>query len=157
MEQRKKRLPKDLKPPEHDTALFVRVRYLIWVESMINIGCHFGPDDLPMDVWDQLLALHYERAFVDRLVEQLQDEPEADTKAKAEAKRKADMNSLADAFEASVKQVVQTVGSASAGATSGPVRCARPRAWWSPSGSGGVRWRAVCTSMHENGQDATHG
>ncbi|WP_368744662.1 methyl-accepting chemotaxis protein [Desertibaculum subflavum] len=32
----------------------------------------------------------------------------------AEAKRKADMNSLADAFEASVKQVVQTVGSASA-------------------------------------------
>jgi methyl-accepting chemotaxis protein len=35
-------------------------------------------------------------------------------RAEAEAKRKADMNALADAFEASVRQVVQTVGSASA-------------------------------------------
>jgi methyl-accepting chemotaxis protein len=33
-------------------------------------------------------------------------------RAEAEAKRKADMSALADAFEASVKQVVQTVGSA---------------------------------------------
>lgn len=33
-------------------------------------------------------------------------------RAEAEAKRKAEMNALADAFEASVKQVVQTVGSA---------------------------------------------
>jgi len=56
--------------PEHDTALFIRVRYLIWVESLITIGCHFGPNDLPADVWDQLLVLNIERSFVDRLVQQ---------------------------------------------------------------------------------------
>lgn len=37
---------------------------------MINVGCHFGPDDLAADVWDGLMALAMERQFMDRLVEQ---------------------------------------------------------------------------------------
>lgn len=73
MEQRKKLLSATLSPPEHDTTLLVRVRYLIWVESMINIGCHFGPDDLTAATWDQLFVLNIERSFVDRLVEHHRD------------------------------------------------------------------------------------
>lgn len=64
---------KGVEPPEHDTALTIRVRYLVWVESLISIGCHFGPSDLPPMVWDQLLVMNIERGFVDRLVEKRRD------------------------------------------------------------------------------------
>ena len=67
-----------IEPPEHDTALFPRVRYLIWTESMINIGCHYGPGDLTPETWDQLLTLNLERSFVDRLVQHRRDTKQED-------------------------------------------------------------------------------
>lgn len=57
-------------PPEYDSAWMYRVRYLIWVESLVNVGCKFRPDDLAPDVWDQLMALSMERSFLDRLIEE---------------------------------------------------------------------------------------
>lgn len=70
LEHRKKDLGNPvIAPPPHDPALFVRVQYLIGVESLINVGCHFGPDDLPARVWDELIAMNIERSFMDRLVD----------------------------------------------------------------------------------------
>lgn len=40
---------------------------------MINVGCKFGPNDLPAHVWDELIAMALERAFVDKLVERRRD------------------------------------------------------------------------------------
>lgn len=69
MEQRAKDLG-ELEPPPHDRIGFLRVHFLIRVESLINVGCKFRPDDFPAHVWDELIALALERAFVDRLVDQ---------------------------------------------------------------------------------------
>jgi hypothetical protein len=46
-----------------------RVQFLLRLESLIQIGCKYQPDDLPPRVWDELLAMALERQFVDRLVE----------------------------------------------------------------------------------------
>lgn len=46
----------------------LRVRWLIRLESLINVGCKFGPNDLDPDTWDELIAMALERQFVDRLV-----------------------------------------------------------------------------------------
>ncbi len=47
----------------------VRIQFLVRVESMINVGCKFGPNDLPMHVWDELQAMALERQFVDQLID----------------------------------------------------------------------------------------
>jgi hypothetical protein len=62
-----------IEPPAHDRALVVRIQYLVRIESLINVGCHFGPDDLPARVWDELIAMALERQFVDRLVDYRRD------------------------------------------------------------------------------------
>lgn len=49
------------------------MKYLVRLESLINVGCKFRPDDLPPGVWDELIALALERAFVDKLVRQRQE------------------------------------------------------------------------------------
>lgn len=54
--------------PPLDPELIPRLRYLAWVESMINVGCHFGPGDLEAATWDQLIALALERQFVEALL-----------------------------------------------------------------------------------------
>lgn len=68
LEQHKKDLG-EIKPPlEYNSDWLVRVRYLVWVESLVNVGCKFQLNDLPMQVWNELIALAQERAFVDRLL-----------------------------------------------------------------------------------------
>jgi len=46
-----------------------RIQFLLRIESLINVGCKFQPDDLPPRVWDELVAMALERQFVDRLVD----------------------------------------------------------------------------------------
>jgi hypothetical protein len=64
----------------------VRVRYLVRLESMVNVGCKFGPNDLPADVWDQLVTLAMERAFVDRLVQKRHDRQGHENRAMGKAR-----------------------------------------------------------------------
>jgi hypothetical protein len=47
-----------------------RIQFLLRIESLINVGCKYQPDDLPPRVWDELIAMALERQFVDRLVDQ---------------------------------------------------------------------------------------
>jgi hypothetical protein len=64
--------------PEYDQLLLSRVAFLFRVEGMINIGCKYGPNDLAPDVWDHLLVLGSERAFVDRVVDGRRDKHRQD-------------------------------------------------------------------------------
>lgn len=57
-------------PPPHDPAAMVRVQFLVRIESLVNVGCHFGPDDLPPAVWDELIAYAIERAYIERILDQ---------------------------------------------------------------------------------------
>jgi hypothetical protein len=52
--------------PEANEVLLPRVRHVLRLESMINVGCKYGPDDLAPEVWDELIALSMERAWVDK-------------------------------------------------------------------------------------------
>lgn len=74
MEQRKKDLRGEtpLEPPEHDRSAFRWIQHLVRLESLINVGCHFGPNDLSPETWDALIAMALERQFIDRLVEHRQ-------------------------------------------------------------------------------------
>lgn len=76
MEQRKKDLEGDkpLEPPVHDRVGFRWIQHLIRLESLINVGCHFGPDDLSPETWDGLIAMALERQFIDRLVEKRREQ-----------------------------------------------------------------------------------
>jgi hypothetical protein len=58
--------PKELKvkPPELDERYLPRVKYLARIDNMISIGCKFGPNDLPPEVWDQLILLAQERSWI---------------------------------------------------------------------------------------------
>jgi hypothetical protein len=55
--------------PPHDPDLRRRIGFLIRLESMVNVGCKFGPNDLTPDTWDQLVALALERQFVQGLLD----------------------------------------------------------------------------------------
>lgn len=46
-----------------------RVRFLVRVESTINVGCKYGPNDLAPEVWSDLILLAQERQWMDRLVQ----------------------------------------------------------------------------------------
>jgi hypothetical protein len=59
--------------PEYDPEMMVRVAYIMRVEALVNVGCKYGPNDLAPDVWDHLLILAAERAFVDKVVEGRRD------------------------------------------------------------------------------------
>ena len=70
LEARKKELgDPPLEPPKHNRRLMARIQFLLRIESLINVGCKFQPDDLPMHVWDELIAMALERQFVDRIVD----------------------------------------------------------------------------------------
>lgn len=69
---------KDLKDPPlplapFDGRLMARVDFLVRTESKINVGCHYGPDDLPAHVWDELIVLSIERSRMDRILEKRRD------------------------------------------------------------------------------------
>jgi hypothetical protein len=51
------------------------------VESMINVGCKFGPNDLAPDAWDHLILLAQERQWIRKKV----DDQKKKTKAGPEA------------------------------------------------------------------------
>lgn len=51
----------------------VRVRYLVHLESMVNVGCKFGPNDLDPQSWEELICLAMERSRIDRLVTAAKD------------------------------------------------------------------------------------
>ena len=59
--------------PAYDPDLLPRLHYLMWVESMVNVGCHFGPNDLEASTWDQLIALAVERQFVEKILSDRRD------------------------------------------------------------------------------------
>jgi hypothetical protein len=59
--------------PEPTAPEGVRVRYLVHLESMVNVGCKFGPNDLDPDTWGELVALAIERARMDRLIHAAKD------------------------------------------------------------------------------------
>jgi hypothetical protein len=85
--------PKHLKPVERDpnTVALRRIRLLLWLESLITAGCHFGPDDLSVALWEGLADLKNERARFERLIfDQKHQKNQADvvqTKALREARK----------------------------------------------------------------------
>lgn len=88
LESRKKELGDPaIEPPPHNTTLLVRIQYLVRLESLINVGCKFGPDDLPARVWDELLAMALERQFVDTLVEWRRDRQRAQERSVSKARQ----------------------------------------------------------------------
>jgi hypothetical protein len=88
LEGRKKELGDPVvEPPEHNRALLARVQYLVRLESLINVGCKFGPNDLPARVWDELLAMALERQFMDALVEHRRERSRAQETAISKARQ----------------------------------------------------------------------
>lgn len=67
--------PKHLVPvePDPEAAAGTRLRFLVRVESLINVGCKFGPNDLPASVWDELTVLAIERQRMDRIIMEQRD------------------------------------------------------------------------------------
>jgi hypothetical protein len=53
---------------EPDSHLLPRIRHLVRLESMINVGCKFRPDDLTWEQWEELSVLSQERAWMDEKV-----------------------------------------------------------------------------------------
>lgn len=60
--------------PPHDPTLQVRIAYLFRLKALIDVGCHFAPDDLPPAVWDELILLEGEKALVDRVLDKRRDQ-----------------------------------------------------------------------------------
>lgn len=88
MEARKKELGEPtIEPPEHDRRLMGRVQFLLRVESRINVGCKYQLDDLPMHVWDELVAMALERQYVDRIVDKRRSRRGQQDRALAQARK----------------------------------------------------------------------
>lgn len=47
--------------------------FLVKLESMIAVGCKFGPDDLPMRAWEELIWLRLERDRLDEIIRNRKD------------------------------------------------------------------------------------
>lgn len=73
--------------PAYDRALLVRVSYLTRIESMVNVGCKFAPDDLDPSTWDQLIAVALERQFVEELLRKRR-EKKGETNTQQQAARR---------------------------------------------------------------------
>jgi len=58
-------------PPE--VAAIPRISLLVRIESMVNVGCKFGPNDLSPELWDGLVLLAVERQRMERLIRKQQD------------------------------------------------------------------------------------
>jgi hypothetical protein len=88
LEGRKKELgDPPVEPPAHNRGLMKRVQFLLRIESLINVGCTFRPDDLPPRVWDELIAMALERQFVDRLVDRRRSNQRSQDQAVNAARR----------------------------------------------------------------------
>jgi len=71
-------------PEEVDHRALTRIRHLTRLESMINVGCTFGPDDLSYEQWSDLIILATERQWMDARIEEQRDRIR-DAKQKADA------------------------------------------------------------------------
>lgn len=72
--------PKRLTPvePLPPPVAGARLRYLTQIESMVAVGCKFGPDDLTPRTWQELIWLRLERDRMDDLIRGAKDrEPAA--------------------------------------------------------------------------------
>lgn len=58
--------PKHLKvnAPELDPSLMLRVRYILHLENLVNVGCKFSPNDLSPKTWDHMIVLAQERNWI---------------------------------------------------------------------------------------------
>jgi hypothetical protein len=56
-----------------------RVRFIVRIESMVNVGCKFGPNDLAPEVWEDLIIMGQERQYMDRLVALFREQLTKDT------------------------------------------------------------------------------
>jgi hypothetical protein len=88
LEGRKKELGEPaIEPPAHNKALMGRVQFLVRLESLINVGCKFGPNDLAPHVWDELLAMALERQFMESLVDHRRERARAQDSAVSKARQ----------------------------------------------------------------------
>jgi len=55
--------------PNTTDAGIKRANYFFRIESMINVGCKFAPDDLSPDTWDGLIMIARERQRIMNLVD----------------------------------------------------------------------------------------
>ncbi len=62
--------PKHLKPVEFDPspAAIPRVKFIAWLEGLLNAGCKLDPNDLPLNAWEGLAALKAERNRFERIL-----------------------------------------------------------------------------------------
>lgn len=58
--------PKHFKYTElpFESAYAPRIKFISRIESMINVGCKFGPNDLAPEIWTELIVLAQERSWV---------------------------------------------------------------------------------------------
>lgn len=79
--------------PDPDPRCLLRLRHIVRLESLIQVGCKFGPNDLTPDQWRDLIILAQERNWIDERVqahrEQLRKEQEQIDRALAEARRQS--------------------------------------------------------------------
>ena len=66
-----------------------RVRFLIHIESLVNVGCKYGPDDLPAHVWDELVTLSVERMRLERIIDRRRERQRTQNQQEMAARDKA--------------------------------------------------------------------
>jgi hypothetical protein len=87
------RCPMHLTPVEADPDPIAapRLRFLFWLDSLLQVGMRLQADDVPMSVWRSLVDLKMERNRMERLILTSKDrkvkEDQAVAKAQAEARK----------------------------------------------------------------------
>lgn len=59
--------------PPADPVFYRRLGYLTKLESLVNVGCAFGPNDLDPRTWNELIMFAMERQRMDEKVRKAQD------------------------------------------------------------------------------------
>lgn len=83
----------NLSLPPLDDSYLRRMKHLIRLESMINVGCKFGPNDLLPDDWDGLIVLAQERQWMHTKLDEARDKRDKkgkDHPVDSEAQKKID-------------------------------------------------------------------
>jgi len=75
----------DIPIPEFDTLLITRLKLVVRWESLVNVGCKFGPNDLSPRQWNDLIMLAQERQYVDEQIRRLRDGGKGSSKLPGDA------------------------------------------------------------------------
>lgn len=59
--------------PQIDSLCSARLAHLVRLESMVNVGCKFAPDDLSPQEWDELIVLSQERNWMSEHIRKRKD------------------------------------------------------------------------------------